>query len=313
MSETITEWQRRQFNANVKYLWDESYASSVDQYVDGEMIHNAIQGNLDDFDVVGNAVARDKVDRYEETQWGEVEKSRRWVKPYKAYQALPLDRFDKVRSAISDINSVHTKSIVRSIRHREFIRFFAALVGAALTGETATGTQALPTGQQIAIGSSPSDVITLTKIKSCSAIMDVNGVPVATGRRHWGFGPGQKSAILAITQAASSDFTSHKIYDKGNIDGVEWMGFLWHMFPDVRSQGASGLSTLERILPLSSTTRTNIAWAPDSVGIGRCDNLMTRLDELPQKTYTWQAYGEIDMNAVRVLDGGVVSIACKEE
>lgn len=312
MAETITEWQRRQFNANVHWVYQQMETMAT-KYVDAEMVHNGVQGNLDDFDVVGSMVARDKVDRYEETKWGELEKSRRWARPYMSYQALPLDRFDKVRSAISDINSVHTRGIVAALKRAEDKRYFTAAIGTALTGENATGTSALPSSQQIALGSSPNDILTLDKIKLASAKLDDAAVPVGPGKRIWFFSPGQKSAILAITQAASSDFTARRIYDKGNIDGDEWMGFFWKMIPDVKSQGASGITTLLRMLPLSGTTRTNIVCASDAVGISRCDNLRTELDVLPQKTYIWQAFGSIDVDCVRVRDGGAISVACLEQ
>lgn len=314
MAETITEWQARQYSDNVNYVYDGLRGKSVDSLVMGEMIHSPVQGVLDSFNPVSNGVARDKVDRYEDTVWSELAKSRRWCRPYKTYMALPLDTFDQARSAVSNINGVHTTQIAKALRNREFIRFFAAAVGTAITGENAAGTSALPSAQGIALGTTPSDVLTLTKVKSASALFDLNGVPADPSVRHWGYAPGQKSAILAITQAASSDFTKNRIYDKGNIDGDMWMGFTWHMFADVRGQDdASGLSTLERILPISTTTRTNIAWSTDAIGISRISGVRTRLSELPDKTYTWQAYGEIDVNMVRVLDGGVVSILCLEE
>lgn len=313
MAETITEWQRRQFNANVKWVYQQMDTLAT-KHAAAEVVHNDVQANLDDFDVVGSALARDKQERHEDTVWGEVEKSRRWCRPYMSYLALGLDRFDKVRSAIMDINSIHTKGIVAALKRTEDKRYFDAAIGTALTGETATGTQALPSGQQIALGSSPNDVLTLAKIKSMLAIFDAMGVPNTPGFKRWYYAPGQKPALLAITQAASSDFTARRIYDQGGFrDGDEWMGFSWHMIPDVKNQGAAGITTLQRMLPLSGTTRTNIVIAIDAVGISRCDNLRTELDILPGKTYSWQAFGSIDVNAVRVLDGGVGSVLCKEE
>lgn len=312
MAETITEWQRRQFNDNVKFVYQQMETIAT-KYIAAEMVHDGVQGNLDDFDVFGSGIARDKLDRYEETQWGDIEKSRRWCRPYMSYLALPLDRQDKVRSAISNIDSIYTRGIVAALKRAEDKRYFTAAIGTAITGETATGTAALPTSQQIALGSTPSDVLTLTKIKSVSANFDSNSIPVAPGRRHWYFAPGQKQAILAITQAASSDFTNNRIYERGNIDGVMWMGFDWHMIADVKNQGAGGITTILNMLPLSSTTRTNIVAADDAIGLTKVDNLTTEMDRLPQRTYTVQIYGSIDVNCVRVLDGGVMSVLCKEE
>lgn len=311
MAETITEWQKRQFNANAKFVYG-TFDTMVAKYIAPEMVHGGVVGNLDDFDVVGATIARTKENRHEDTIWGELEKSRRWCRPYKAYQALPLDRADKVRSAISDINSIHTRGIVQALKHEEDYRCIQAAIGTALTGETAGGTSALPSSQIIALGSTPDDLLTLAKIKTASAIFDQGGVPDGMNR-HWFYAPGNKNAILGITQAASSDFYAGQIYASGNINGKEWMGFNWHMIADVRTQGASGLSTVLAMLPLTSTQRTNIAFASDAMGKSSNEELKTELDVLPMKTYSWQAFGEIDLNFVRVLDAGVVSILTKDE
>jgi len=309
MADTITEWQKRQFNAYVIYQYQQE-VNLVANHVSAETYHANVRGNLDSFDIAGPAISRDKVDRYEETVWSEILKSRRWARPYRSYGALPFDRFDQVRAIIEDVNAVHTKQLVRALKRTEDKRVIDAATGSALTGETATGTAALPTNQQVALGTTPNDVLTLAKIKNVSANFDKNSVPPDPKMRHWFYAPGQKQAILAITQAASSDFTNLRIYDRGNIDGLDWMGFTWHMIPDVIDQSLTSLVTM---LALSTTTRTNIAFASNAMGVSKCVDIKTELDYLPQRTYTWQAYAEIDVGAVRVLDGGVMSILCLEQ
>jgi hypothetical protein len=310
--ETITEWQQKQYNDTVTDVYNRT-ETQITKYIAQENVRSPARGVLVDFPVFGAAVTRDKVDRYEDTVWGNVEKSKRWVRPYKSYQALPLDNYDQARSQISDINSRHTKAIVAALKRAEDKRAITAVNVAAVTGENFDGSAALPSSQVIAIGSTPDDILTLAKIKLASAKFDDGAIPTGAGMRHWFYAPGQKSAILSITQAASSDFTARRIYDKGNIDGDEWMGFLWHMVPDVKNQGADGITTLLRMLPLSSTTRTNFAMASDALGLARVSDIITHLDPLPLKTYTWQAYGEIDVNVVRVLDAGIVTIDCLEQ
>jgi hypothetical protein len=317
MAETITEWQKIQFGDNVKYVYAQTEPMFT-RYFAPEDVKSDVQGKRISFPVVGNMVARDKTQRHEQTQWGDLEKSVRWIVPYASYQALPLDNFDQVRSCIANQNSVHTRRIVESLRRAEDLRGITAAIGTAIQGEAAGTSIALPSSQIVALGTTPDDVLTLAKIKAVSAIFDKEGGT----DRHWFYSPGQKSAILAITQAASSDFTARRIYDKGDIDGDEWMGFMWHRMGDVRTQGAvaagndttnSTLSTLMRMLPLLSTTRTNIAYCRGAMGKGFCENLVTHLDQLPQITYTWQAYGELDVDCVRILDGLVASILCLEQ
>jgi len=275
-------------------------------------VHRGVVGALDDFDLIGSFLAHDITDRHGDTVPLNPEHSRRWARPYPTDATVYLDREDKVRSLINP-QSAYNRIIAASLRRSEDKRLITAMLGTALTGETATGTQVLPTSQLVAIGSSPNDVMTLAKIKSASANLDAGGFDDAPGKRIMLYSPGQKSAILAITQAASSDFTARRIYDSGNINGQEWMGFTWIMVPDVKNQGASGISTLERMLPLTSTTRTCVAFATDSVGLSINQELNSFLDILPGKQHLWQARAVIDMGAVRILDGGVVSIAALEE
>lgn len=316
MAETITEWNKRQFNDNVKQVYG-TMETVASKYIVGDMVHTAARGVLDDFDVVGQTVARTKTDRHEDTIPGEVEKSRRWCRPYKAYQALWLDNMDKVRVAISNVNSIHTKAIVQALKHEEDSRFFTAAIGTAINGENATGTAAFPPANIIPLGTTPDDVLTLTKIKSVSAKMDEGGVPDEDGKRHWCFAPGNKNAIMGITQAASSDFYAGQIYASGNINGKNWMGFSWHMIADQRSQGSgsgdSSTSLVFRMLPLSGTQRTNIVFANDAIGKTSLEELLTEMDKLPLKTYSVQVYGEIDLNFVRVLDAGVMSVLTLDE
>lgn len=321
MSDTITEWQRIQFGDNVRYVYAQR-DTLFTRYFAPENVKSDVQGKRISFPVAGNLIARDKTERHGETQWGDLEKSTRWVTPYASYQALPLDNFDQVRSCISNINAVHTRRIVEALRRAEDKRGIAAALASAVTGEGAGTLMPLPSSQKVALGSTPNDVLTLDKIKTVSAIFDKEGFPDGPGARHWFFAPGQKPAIMAITQAASSDFTARRIYDRGDINGEEWMGFMWHRIADVRTQGAanaandtatSSLKTLERMLPLSGTDRTNIAYCPEAMAKGFCEDLMTKLDQLPTKTYTWQAYGEVDVDCARLLDGGVCEIHCLEQ
>ena len=314
MADTITEWQRRQFNSNVIYCMQQ-VQSLVVPNLDPMNVHLGVKGNLDDFDIVGSMVHHDLTDRHGDTQVGSVEHGRVWCRPYPSDAVLYLDREDKVRSAIEDPNSAHTRTIAMSLIRAKDKRLLDAARAAALIGETASSTVAFDTAnQQIALDTTPNDVLTLAKIKTASVKLTDAAFPIGEGERFFYYAPGQLPAILAITQAASSDFTAQRIYDSGDINGKFWMGFKWVCIPDVKTQSSTGtISTLLRMLNLSSTTRSCLAVGRAALGYSETQGISTFLDVLPQKQHLTQARAVVDCNGVRVMQNGVVEILAKEE
>lgn len=313
MAETITEWQRRTFNKNVIYVLQQK-VGLVHPNLDPMNMHSGV-GAMDDFDIMGAMVHHDITVRHGDTVIGNAEHGRIWCRPYASDATLYLDREDKVRSAISDPNSAHTNTIANTLVRAKDKRIIDAATGNVLYGETGTSVLAFDTtNQQIAIGSAPNDVLTLDKIKSANVKLADAGTPDDEGQRFFYYAPGQTKAIMAITQAASADFTAQRIYDSGTINKKFWMGFTWIQIPDVTTQNADGTVTkLMRMLNLSGTTRSCLAMAKSAMGFSEAAGLETFLDTLPMKQHLTQARAVQDNNAVRVLQNGVVEILAKEE
>lgn len=313
MVETITEWQRRSFRANFIYVFQQK-VGLVYPTLDAMNIQSGV-GVMGDFDVMGAMIHHDMTVRHGDTVIGNAEHGRVWCRPYPSDAALYLDREDKIRSAISDPNSAHVNTIAWSLVRAKDKRIIDAATGSVLYGESGTSTLAFDTtNQQIALGSTPNDVLTLDKIKLASVKLADAGVPDDEGQRFFFYAAGQTRAILAITQAASSDFTAQRIYESGTINGKYWMGFAWKMIPDVTTQNADGTITrLLRMLKLSGTTRSCLAIAKTAMGFAETSGMETFLDVLPQKQHLTQARAKIDNNAVRILQNGVVEVLAKEE
>lgn len=298
----------KQYHDMLKLQYQQT-GSKVLNLITPLMVHRGVKGEMDEHDRLGAAEATDITTRHGDTTYLNPVHSRRWARLVPSEGAVLIDRSDKVRTLI-DAQSGYRSTVVSALGRRTDRHIINAAVGTALTGVEGAGTQALPSSQLIAIGTSPNDVLTLAKIKSSAALLDKAGVPQGAENRIFLYGPGQTSALLAITQAASSDFTRNKIYDRGSMDGIEWMGFLWVLIPDVLDPDSA---VLNRMLPLTSTTRTCIAMGRAAVGVSIGEDIQSFIDVLPAKRHSTQVRSEMDMAAVRVWDNAVVSVAALEE
>lgn len=314
MAETITEWQRKGFADGVIYSLGQQ-KNLVYPDLDPMNIHTGFRGDLDSFNIMGHMIEHDITERAGDTVVGNAEHGRVWCKPFPSDATLYLTREDEKRSAVSDPNSSHVRVIAETLMRAKDKRIINAATAAVLFGELGTSSFAFDTtNQQIALGSSPNNTLTKDKIELTSFKLDAAGVVDDEGQRYFYYAPGQKRAVMGITQAASADFTAQRIYDSGTINGKYWMGFTWRQIPDVVSQNADMTrTTLKRMLNLSGTTRSCLAIGKGALGYTEVQNFETFLDILPDKQHVWQARAVQDMNAARILQNGVVEILALEQ
>ena len=298
----------KQYHDMLKVQYQQT-GSKLLNLIDPLMVHRGVKGEMDEHDRLGAAEATDITTRHGDTTYLNPAHTRRWARLVPSEGAVLIDKADKVRTLI-DAQSGYRSTVVSALGRRTDRHIINALGGTALTGVEGAGTQALPSAQKVAIGTTPNDVLTLTKIKTSAALLDKAGVPAGAENRIFAYAPGQTPALLAITQASSSDFTKNKIYDKGSMDGIEWMGFLWVLIPDVLDPDSA---VLNRMLPLSSTTRSCYAFGRGAVGASIGEDIQSFIDVLPAKRHSTQVRSSMDMAAVRVWDNAVVEVAALEE
>ncbi len=112
---------------------------------------------------------------------------------------------------------------------------------------------------------------------------------------------------MAITQASSSDFTKNKIHDKGTINGYFWEGFKWVQIADVLQEDAD--TNIQRMLPLSSTTRSCVAFHKGAIGMSVGKDVTTKVHERPDlEGCPTQIRVSLMLGCVRVWEGGVVKL-----
>jgi hypothetical protein len=111
---------------------------------------------------------------------------------------------------------------------------------------------------------------------------------------------------MAITQAASSDFTKNQIHDRGTIDGLNWEGFTWKEIPDVIAPDATTI--LGRMLNFNGVARRCIFWHRGAVGFSVAREITTKINERADLNNSIQVRSLMMQAAVRVWEGGVVAV-----
>ena len=132
---------------------------------------------------------------------------------------------------------------------------------------------------------------------SAKEILDKNSVDPSIPR-FIVVGPAQISSLLSTTQVTSSDFNTVKALAQGQIDS--FLGFQFIV--------SNRLS-----LNSSNNERTCIAFASDGIKLAVGKDVMARIEERADKSFSTQVYYCATFGATRMEEEKVVSIICDED
>jgi hypothetical protein len=143
----------------------------------------------------------------------------------------------------------------------------------------------------IAHGSADLTIAKLLQAKKAMDLLDVDpSIP-----RYIAVGPNQIESLLGTTQVTSSDFNTVKALSNGQIDS--FLGFQF---------------ILTNRLAKSGNIRTCFAWAEDGIKLAVGKDVMARIDERSDKSYSTQVYYCATFGATRMEEEKVVAINCDE-
>lgn len=285
MSTQITTAFSQQFSSNVTLL-SQQMGSILRAGVDEE----SVTGEKAFFDQVGAAAAVKRTSRHGDTPLVETPHSRRQV-TLETYEWSDLiDDADKVRMLI-DPTSSYARAAAAAIGRSIDDEIIAAATGTAKTGKSGGTSTTLPAANQIAAGSAD---LTLAKLIEAKKILDNNSVDPSIPR-HIAVGPDQIEALLNNTTVTSSDFNTVKALVQGEINS--FMGFQFHVSTRLAKSG---------------NNRTCFAWAEDGIKLAVGKDVMSRIDERADKSYSTQVYYCATFGATRMEEDKVVSILCDE-
>ena len=285
MSTQITTAFSQQFSANVQLL-----SQQTGSILRGGVSEEAVTGEKAFFDQVGAAAAVKRTSRHQDTPTVETPHSRRMVTMDSYEWADLIDDADKVRMLI-DPTSTYARAAAAAMGRAMDDAIIEAATGTAKTGKSGGTSTTMLAAHQIANGSAD---LTLAKLIEAKKTLDLASVDPSIPR-HIAVGPDQIEALLNSTTVTSSDFNTIKALVQGEIN--TFLGFQFHVTTRLAKSG---------------NIRTCFAWAEDGIKLAVGKDVMSRIDERSDKSYSTQVYYCATFGATRMEEEKVVSIDCDE-
>lgn len=293
MSTEITEAFVQQYSSNLIHLSQQKKSRLINT-LDANLKIN-VKGKQVAFDRIGTRSMTQLTSRHADTVQADTPHSRRWASMAPYTDSDLIDDPDKVRTLIDPTNA-YAIAQANAIGRTQDDIIIAAALGTAVTGETATGTQALPAAQKVGIqtGGGGSDAyLNLDKVLEAKRLLDA--AEVDDENRWLIYNALQLSKILALEKFTSIDYNTQRALVEGNMPS--FLGFTW-----IRS---------ERLTTDSSSNTQVLAYQSNGLALAIGELGKTRITEESTKNYATQVWTYLDMGAVRVEDVRVVEIACK--
>jgi len=286
MSTQITTAFVNQFSSNVSML-SQQMGSLLRPAVDVE----SVVGEKAFFDQVGEAAAVARTSRHSDTPLVTTPHSRRQVALTTYEWADLVDDADKVRMLI-DPTSSYARAAAAGIGRAMDDTIIDALGGDAKTGKDGSTTTSFPSSQKIAVGGAG---LTIAKLVSAKKLLDANSVDPSI-KRFIVVSPEQIEDLLNSTTVTSSDFNTVKALVQGDIN--TFVGFEFIVSNRLKVDGSSD--------------RLCYAFAQDGMKLAIGKDVMARIEERADKSFSTQVYYCATFGATRMEEDKVVEIACSE-
>jgi hypothetical protein len=285
MSTQITTAFVNQFSSNVAML-SQQMGSLLRSSVDVEIV----TGEKSYFDQVGSVAAVARASRHQDTPLLETPHSRRQVSLTTYEWADLIDDSDRVRM-LADPTSSYARAAAAAIGRSQDDVIIAAMGGTAKTGKEGATSTTFASGQKIAHGSAG---LTIAKLVTAKKLLDANDVDPSI-KRYIVVSPEQIEDLLNNTTVTSSDFNTVKALSQGDISS--FVGFQFITSNRLKDNG---------------TSRLCYAWAQDGMKMAIGKDVMARIDERADKSYSVQVYYCATFGATRMEENKIVEIACNE-
>lgn len=275
----------QQFSANVQLL-----SQQMGSLLRGSVSEESVTGEKAFFDQVGQAAAVKRTSRHGDTPLVDTPHSRRMVTMDTYEWADLIDDADKVRMLI-DPTSTYARAAAAAMGRAMDDAIIASATGTAKTGKSGATSTSFLAANQIADGGTD---LTLAKLIEAKKKLDLQSVDPSIAR-YIAVGPDQIESLLNSTTVTSADFNTVKALVQGEIDT-----FLGFKFISTTRLGKVG------------DIRTCFAWAEDGIKLAVGKDVMARIEERSDKSFSTQVYYCATFGATRMEEEKVVQIDCDE-
>ncbi len=285
MSTQVTTAFVNQFSANVSLL-----SQQMGSLLRGAVDVENVTGEKAYFDQIGSSSAVARTSRHQSTPMVETPHSRRQVGLTTYEWADLIDDSDKVRM-LADPTSSYARAAAAAMGRSQDDTIIAALGGTSKTGKEGATSTVLPAASKIGHGSAG---LTIAKLVTAKKKLDEADTDPSI-KRYIVVSPEQIEDLLNTTNVTSADFNTVKALVQGDIDTFVGFKFI----------------TSNRLLD-DGTSRLCYAFTQDGMKMAIGKDVMARIDERSDKSYSTQVFYCASFGATRMQETSVVEIACNE-
>lgn len=307
---TIDVSKVKQFGANIYHL-SQQKDSRLRPYVRFETL-NAEAGF---YDRMGTTEMYEKVGRHSDTAFADIEWSRRRVTMRDWAWSHPIDKVDKLR-LIHNPEAEVAKS-ARMAAGRKFDEIIVnAGLGTAYAGKDGSTAVSIPNSQKLALTNSAGSALSNLNVEGLRRIRQKFWENEAIGNRDETIHLVCRSAdlinMLRETEVTSSDYNTVQALVNGNIN--QFMGFMFHKIEDMPQLAASATVNFGTGAVGSGSDSAPIgtyrlmAFASDAIIMALGEDVVSRVDERPDKHYLNQVYLRFSLGGVRMEEEKVVEV-----
>lgn len=279
--DVIEQWRVQAYGDNVQHLAQQK----VNRLLPFVRIADGLKGKVKYWDRISGSDMQQQTLRNGDTQWVQIEESRRGCFKTNYVWSKPVDEEDQLEN-IQDLTSELAVAASFAVNRRKDQTIIDAISGSAAFGELGTSTIALPAAQKETTATGN----TLAKLLSCIQILNLKDVMIEPSSVAYIHSPASLNQLMNISQFTSRDWNAAMSLMTGELK--TYLGMTWVM------------STLLPIL--SGTIRGTYLVHNTAVGFGQWVSVKASINQRHDKNDLWQVLVKTMHGAVRIEDELVV-------
>lgn len=286
MSVNITTAFVEQFQSNVTFL-----AQQRGSRLRGAVMEKPLTGEVAWFEQIGATEAVDRTSRHADSPLVDTPHERRKVTASTKEWGDLIDDDDQVQTLIDPTNA-YALNAGWALGRSMDTELLEAALGTAYKGKRGTTSVSLPSSQKIAMGGAG---LTLAKLREAKEILQASDVDEDNDPIFMAITAKQLNDLLSTTEVASADYNTVKALVNGQVNQFLGINF-------IRTQRVN----------LNGTTRECPLWAKSGLGLAIAREMVTRISERADKSYSTYVYLAQRMGATRIEEEKVVQVDCDE-
>ena len=245
----------------------------------------------------GEVAAVQRTNRHADTPLVPTPYDRRWVYPKDWEVAELVDDQDRLRQIINPNDPVAVAQAFAIGRACDD-DIIENILASNNTGESGGTAVAFTTANLIVNGSTG---FTIDKLRQVVAGMEDANVDFENDEVFCVLSPAQKQDLLATTEVTSSDYNTIKALVQGQVNSFLGMNF-------VLSNRLLGATDYNGSQTITDTHERALIYCKNGVGLGIWDDMQSRMDERPDKSYATQIYTKSTFGSTRLQEKKVWAI-----